>query len=115
VAAAVVTRATTRLKSWLRDRWGDLAVLAVFVGSLIVMGVYVHHQTSQLSERNCRAIENLKGGQRDAAQATIDGDNAFLKVHPDGTADFPEAVVRADIAAKQSIVDRYPPKPCPKP
>jgi hypothetical protein len=62
---------------------------------------------------NCKQIEALKAVQVKAANATIDGDLAFLKAHPDGTADFPRSVVLADITAKQEVVNKFAANPCP--
>lgn len=90
----------------------DIILLVVYLGSLVIFGVYVREQNQATIRQLCAATENLKDGQRDVAQATIDGDLAFLKAHPGGTPDFPEAVVRDDIAAKQDVIHRYPPRDC---
>lgn len=112
------TRRGVRGRRCTSDLAGDARVTArrrdliVFVCAAVFLAWYSHHLDSSQTHRNCLAIENLKGGQRANAQATIDGDLAFLKAHPGGTVDFPEAVVNADIEAKQKIVDRYPERKC---
>lgn len=81
-------------------------LLVVAVG---VVGLWqIHNQ----AHHACIAVENLKDGQREQAQATIDGDNALLKTHPNGLPGFPRSVILADRAAKQKTVDRYPPRTC---
>lgn len=96
-----------------------LVAITLAVVSLVLMVVslvgWVHNSNriNDFVHSNCIAIEELKAGQREEAQATIDGDRAFLKAHPGGTDQFPESVVQADIDAKQKTVDRYPPKRCP--
>ncbi len=69
-----------------------------------------------MSYRNCLAIENLKAGQREAAQATIDGDRLLLKDHDEnGTSlPVPKQAILDDIAAKQKVVDRFPARDCGK-
>lgn len=74
--------------------------------------IHHNHRLEMFQRTNCRNIEALKAGQREEALATIAGDTAFLAAHPKGTQDFPAAVVRADIAAKQKTVDRFPPRKC---
>lgn len=85
---------------------------AVTVSVMIVALLGVAYIVDQIALRNCRQIEELKAAQREEAQATIAGNLAFLEANPGGTDQFPEAVVRADIAAKQKTVDRFPPKTC---
>lgn len=98
---------------------GDVRVkgrrLDLVVYLLIAVGLawYTHHSDSSQTHRNCLAIENLKDAQVDKAAATIKGDRAFLKANPGGTASFPEAVVRQDIADNQATLDRFPPRSCP--
>jgi hypothetical protein len=87
---------------------GTILLLALIL-AITVVGLYDRHQ--QL-KRYCMSIENLKAGQREQAQATIDGNNLLLKNNPDGLPGFPRSVIEADTAAKQRTVDRYPPRPC---
>lgn len=100
----------------LKNRWLDITILVVYLTSLAVMGYYVHHLDQKRVYQNCLAIENIKSGQRDTAQATIDGDNKLLRDHDlhDVPLPVPQEAIEADIAAKQAVLDRYPPRVCRK-
>ena len=89
--------------------------MIVFVVIVVALAFYSHHLDSNQTHRNCIAIENLKAGQRDSAQATIDGDKKLLEDHDKHGMPLPvpRQAVLDDIAAKQKTVDRYPPRKCP--
>lgn len=113
VAAAVVTASQRR---WVRKHRVDILIVTAFV-SLFVVVIWVRHTNSQLAHRNCLAIENLKAGQRDQAQATVNGDNLLLFRHAKFGDPLPvprEAVI-GDRNAKLKTVHRYPARECPKP
>ena len=100
-----------------RGHHADLStvlLLALIFGILLVG--YADRQNTV--RRNCMSIENIKGGIRDQAQATITGDTALLTAHDLDPVKVPLPVPRAaveqDIADKQGIVDRYPPRNCPR-
>lgn len=99
-----------------RFRIVDLIILAIYVGSLGVMAYYVHNLDEKRVYQNCLAIENLKSGQREAAQATIDGDRKLLRdsVQQGFPLPVPRVAIVADIAAKQAVIDRYPERKCRK-
>lgn len=94
----------------------DAVILCVYLSALGIMAWYVRDLDQRRVYQNCLAIENLKSGQREAAEATIAGDMKLLR-----DADrqgFPLPVPRdaiiADIAAKQAVIDRYPERACRK-
>lgn len=99
-----------------RERIIDVAVLVVYLGSLALLWHHVKGLDHKRVYENCLAIENIKSGVREQAQATIDGDKLLLMSHDsDGTPlPVPRAAVLADIATKQAVVDRYPPRICRK-
>lgn len=98
-----------------KGRKGDVAMLAIWIGSIAIFFGYERHVDHRILSQLCNTAENLKAGQREAAQDSIRNNREFLRVHPGGTDDFTEAVIRRHIAGKIKIVNRYPPRKCPKP
>lgn len=76
---------------------------------ILALGIFSYVDRREMSHRNCRAIENLKAGQREKAQVAIDGEHKLLlqtlpKVQ--------RQVIVANLKANQDTIDRYPPRKC---
>lgn len=87
----------------------DRGTLIMLVLILALAGVSLLDRHEQ-GHRNCRAIENLKAGQRERAQVAIDGENTLLRVG--GITAVRRQVLIANRRANREIVARYPPRDC---
>lgn len=104
--------------SWLKTHVATVLYVAAMAAVVVCNSAYARHLANgvdaRLSYRNCVAIENLKAGQREAAEATIEGNQKLLDAHDLHGAPLPvpRAAIAADIVAKQKVVDRFPPRDC---
>jgi K+ transporter len=96
-----------------------MAAVAAAVVATVVMIVVIRDwadQTSRINQvvhDNCVAIEALKVGGREAVQASINADLAYLRDNPDQTPAFYRAVLLANAAAKAHALNLFAPRPCP--
>ncbi len=101
VAAAVVT-------TWSRGRKIDVVVLAIYVGSLVTMGVYVRHIDHRSISQVCNRVEAVK------AQLVIDKRAADERLDS-LTTDLSPGVISAAHELNAKTIARFAPMECPKP
>lgn len=95
-------------RSWARSRWVDIAILAVYLASLGVMGWYVRDVNSRALSQVCNRVEEMK------AQLVIDKQAADARL--DSLADeLGPGVISAGHELNAKTIERFAPKRCPKP
>lgn len=93
---------------WSRGRKIDIVILAIYVGSLLLMAIYIHRVDHRNVARICQRVEQIK------AQLVLNAQASDTRL--DSLAgELGPSVIKVGHDLNRKAILRFAPKECPKP